>query len=120
MTPEYEKQMAIAKCMIILKGPMIKIYRFGDSYTIVDKASNAKIFELKSAEYCNADSKSDEPCECLIVNKKKYLINQNDSKLLPVVIDMYTKQTQKERNKESDTEEELPETLKFLNKYIRQ
>lgn len=115
MNDETVKQLAITRCMTILKYTPVKIFRFGDAYTVKDKTSGNTIFEIKSAEYCNAEKEEDTPCECLIVNKKKFSINQKDNKLLSIVQTMYDEQ---HLNNNEEQEEELPETLVFLDKYI--
>lgn len=86
------KQLAIGKCKTILKGP-IKIYRFGNAYTIKDKISGDTLFELKAAEYCNPDDTQNESCECLIIKKQKLLIAQEGNELLAMVKNIFERQS---------------------------
>ena len=99
MSDETKIQFAIAKCKTILREHPVKIYRFNNMYTIKDVNSGDVIFELKSAEFCNADNKIGESCECLIVNKEKLLIGENGNTLLNLIQQMYDEQRKKINDK---------------------
>ena len=114
------KKFAIAKCLLILRDWPVKIYRFGNAYTVKDKNTNDTIFELKSAEFCNAENETGESCECLIVNREKLLVSSEGDKLLAVVKEKYEEQTKKAVIQEKKEPVEQPSILNYLDKYIRE
>lgn len=117
MENEYLKKMVIARCKTILIIGEVRVFRFADTYTVKDKYSGDKIFEIKTAEYCDSGHENNTNCECLVVDRMKFVITENDTKLLAMVKEFYDNQDKNVAKEKTDSTNQ-PSVLNFLDKYI--
>ena len=115
------KKLVIAKCENIVRAGNVRAYKWMNTYTVKDKITSDTIFEIKSAEYCDTDNGTQSGCECLIVNKRKFLVSNEANRLLLLTKDLYERNSQeipKPKNLAKKTEEDI--LLEFLDKYTRE
>jgi len=118
---EHLKKLVIAKCENIVRAGNVRAYKWMNTYTVKDKITYDTIFEIKSAEYCDTDNENKSDCECLIVNKRKFLVSNEANRLLLLTKDLYERNSQeipKPKNPVKKSEESI--LLEFLDKYTRE
>ncbi len=114
---DIEKELVVGRCKIILAAGKIHVFRFAGVYTVKDKYSLEKIFEIKPADPCDLENETNKGFDCLVVNGKKYIISEQETNLLAMVKEIHDNQDKNVTEEKNKTQDQ-PSVLKFLDKFI--